>query len=729
MVSGHPYFFPIIAELSPGFRFPPVPHDELSHSHGHRAVDELVIVVHGVGDPQPGETLSLFSRSVAEAHHPLTEHQEILWLTDEPDNPQDRDVATFPCHTRHLAFGDYRSTLAEVYWGDLSRVNRGILGVLSGLISIVFGLRYVAFVAAEQTGWAVRGLQALGLICSRTLHGPVLAVNFVLAMLILTVAGTEAMWPGSSHVARWANLLIIGCVLVCLLASFLGWKLTHNSVCHRFWYWVMVTSMFVNALMMWNLLTQRTFPLVDYCNVMVTMLGFQWIALVAGLLVMFGCWFCALFQKGVYRPALHVAFILPAMAVGIWGQVLPMMWLSGSSSVLSLIRPVVESESLADEIEPPGPAPANLWNLMLKGLATPSPVATAPAAPDDKSAVVRQQLKQMFDNAVPLFGVQFLMTLFLGAVLIAQLGRYMKWADKTTIEQFQGGRRPPRLIVNEVIQFLLITCATIGMILVMYLGIHEFVVGHHDEEDWLCAWTTEANKYAVGFLVPIAGVLVVSLRFLRPALDILLDVINHFYFRSATSDDRRKNHGEDYDIDEVTFNRGEYYFSRRDSIHRRMKRILDYYRRTIPGKPALTIVSHSQGSIIAIEVLNDEELDWTRDKFSRVNFITLGSPFTHIYQQYFTHFYPALDTPAWKNFRDRVSRWLNIFRIDDYVGTDIRFPDSLPQAVRGDYTNHAVARRGHSYYWRDRQVLEIIRQHNICRSLSSNPATPQRAAA
>ncbi len=187
-----------------------------------RGIDELVLVVHGVGDPQPGETLSLFARSVAESRHPLTEHQEILWLADERRDNQKRDVETFPCHTRHLEFGGNRSTLSEVYWGDLSRVQRGLWGILSGMVSIVFGLRYVAFVASEQTGWAARGLQVLGLICSRILHGPVLAVNFVLAILILTMVVTEALWPGSSQVVRWANLLIFGSVFVCLLASFLG---------------------------------------------------------------------------------------------------------------------------------------------------------------------------------------------------------------------------------------------------------------------------------------------------------------------------------------------------------------------------------------------------------------------------------------------------------------------------------------------------------------------------
>ncbi len=238
----------------------------------------------------------------------------------------------------------------------------------------------------------------------------------------------------------------------------------------------------------------------------------------------------------------------------------------------------------------------------------------------------------------------------------------------------------------------------------------------------------EANKYAAGFIFPIAGIVAISLHYMRPGLDIMLDVVNHFYFRSPTRDDHYQSMDDDYDIDEVTFNGGEYYFSRRDAIHRRMKRILHYYRDYLPGNPALTIVSHSQGSLIAIEVLNDEELGWIGDKFRRVNLITMGSPFHHIYQKYFSHFYPPLDHEDWNLLRQRVACWLNIFRIDDFVGTEIDFPESLAQTGRGLYTNHPVQRRGHMLYWCDRQVLQVIREHDICRSLALPDQVKQKAA-
>jgi len=701
-------------------------HDHTQHSHGG-SKDELVLVVHGVGDPVPGETLSLFARSVADANHPLSEHQETLWLKDEAEIP--RDVKTFATHVRHLDFDGNRSTLAEVYWGDLSRVNRGLLGVLSGLIQIVFGLRYVAFVGSHQDGFGARGLQWLGLISSRLLHGPVLAVNFVLAVLMLGVAGTEALWPGSAQVSRWASFMICGAVFICLLASYLGWRLTRNSVCHRFWYWVMISALFLNGLMLYSVCTHVDLPLVGYCAVMVTMLGAQWIVLVIALILMAFFWLLAIMQPNVYRPALHVALILPAITVGIWGLAIPLMWVTGAHTILKSLPNggANRADRMAQaESNDPHAGHAHAAN---------SSLSTAfQEAADQKTArqatrenclarirarhTVKSQFETMFQKAAPLIGVQCIMFLFIAVVAIVCLARYMRWSESSRIADYRKGSRAPRLIMHKSLQFSTIACAFVGMALVLYVSMHEFAGTNH-KEDSLCCLLVEANKYAIGFLVPIGGVLLLSLHLMRPVLDIILDVTNHFYFRRASKADRIRGVGEDFDIDEVTFDGGELYYCRRDVIHRRIKRILEHYRETMPGNPTLTIVSHSQGSMIAIEVLNDDELAWVNRKFKQVNFITMGSPFHHIYQEYFQHFYPPLDDEQWTNLRSRVSRWLNIFRIDDFVGTDIEFPESLPQTQSGAYSNHEVERKGHMLYWCDRQVLSIIRQHDICRSLTS----------
>jgi hypothetical protein len=125
-------------------------------------INKLVLVVHGVGDPQPGETLSVFARSLAEDSAPLLENQQISWFQEK--SPSSDHVKTFATHTRRLVFRGQPLEFAEVYWGDLSRVRKGLLGILRGLFQLLFGLRYVAYMAADQPGHATMRLKQLGLI-------------------------------------------------------------------------------------------------------------------------------------------------------------------------------------------------------------------------------------------------------------------------------------------------------------------------------------------------------------------------------------------------------------------------------------------------------------------------------------------------------------------------------------------------------------------------------------
>jgi hypothetical protein len=162
-------------------------------------------------------------------------------------------------------------------------------------------------------------------------------------------------------------------------------------------------------------------------------------------------------------------------------------------------------------------------------------------------------------------------------------------------------------------------------------------------------------------------------------------------------------------------------FARREVVLQRMKRVLLFYaeaaqRASHPME--LIVVSHSQGTMVAIEVLNSPDMDCL-EKFSRVSLVTMGSPFTNLYQHYFSKFYPHLSSSFWRRIRERVNQWVNIFRIDDPVGTEIEFPEqflvdgSAPTKTdawlpTGSH-NYAIGCRGHMNYWNDREVLGILK--------------------
>ena len=220
---------------------------------------------------------------------------------------------------------------------------------------------------------------------------------------------------------------------------------------------------------------------------------------------------------------------------------------------------------------------------------------------------------------------------------------------------------------------------------------------------------------------------------LRPGFDIILDVVNHFYFRPTNVQDAIDDDDE-FDIYETTFESGSLFFSRRDSIQYRMKRILSHFRDELNHRPELLVVSHSQGTMVAIETLNDAEMAWLQNAFSRVTLVTMGSPFKHVYQHYFHHVYPNLTHDRWANLRKHIDRWLNIYRVDDYVGREIDFPKDheLAQTERGtsqvevQFSNVCLGPRGHQNYWADRAVLGQLRTEIF--DCQSDPPIDRKAA-
>ena len=684
--------------------------------------DRLVIVVHGVGDPQPGKTINIFARSLANDDQPLQEQQDVAWLVDKPDGSQ--QVKAFPVHQRRLQSQTQTVELAEAFWGDLSRVSRGWVGVIHGVLQIIFGLRYVSYVAADQPGKPALWLKRLGLLTSQILHGPVLAVTTYLALLMLAICGTQMLWPDSYKIGCWPSIVLAAVSLSTLTAAAIGIRLTNSRVAWRFWHWLNVTTWFVTGLMALKFFwLDEMFPelghecpehpgLLMYCRVLLILLELLWFAEIQVLLAMAGCWLAALGHKRAYRPALHVAFLVPALAVGIWGQAIPMLWV-GAKEGLGVLAELPEF------------------------------------------AVV-------FDEALPFLGVQLMMMAVITTAAILVFLRYSLWRRTATVAGFNNGNRPPRLIVNRSLQLVVAICTGIGVALVSALCVIQLLgYSHHDFQ--FGELMVEANKYAISVLVPASGLALLLFPKLRPALDMLLDVVNQFYFRPTQMNDALDDDDE-FDIVETTFENGALFFSRRDAIHQRIKRILTHYRdqlaHDLKGRPDLVIVSHSQGTMAAIEVLNDEELGWLNNSFSSVSLVTMGSPLSHIYQHYFGHIYPALDKPYWVSLRRRIDRWTNICRIDDFVGTDILFAkaqaasrignveaneatfhptgSSLSQASNAErsssgtpnqFSNHPVGPRGHTNYWADLEVLTILRPILLGNSTDTSARSSSREAA
>lgn len=86
-------------------------------------------------------------------------------------------------------------------------------------------------------------------------------------------------------------------------------------------------------------------------------------------------------------------------------------------------------------------------------------------------------------------------------------------------------------------------------------------------------------------------------------------------------------------------------------------------------------VAHSQGSVIAYDYLIFREAKQSRLGKASLQFLTFGSPLGTLYQTYFDEYVSKAPVPF--EIAVRLKRWINIYRVDDYIGGRIEAPPGL----------------------------------------------------
>ncbi len=621
--------------------------------------EHLVLVVHGIGDPRPGETVDLLTRSLTRSA-PLVDQKKTVWL--EESWGDSRNSNTFPCHYHDVEFNGVATTMAEVFWGDLSRVKRGIVGAILGLFQVIFGLRYVAHQAADQDKLSVSCLQWMGTACANFLQGPLSAANIILVALTLGTIGLETLTTTSYLDSHAADLTALGIgLLIFTLGLFTGFC-SGNCVFRRLLKWVSAISLIlaiIAAVRIWSpgvlgplgLGQPEMKGMVWYGYVFVNLVSVLWLALTTLTVLLFASWIPAVLASKTNRYACHVALIVPALTVGLWGQVIPTFWV-----------------------------------FFIAGLGR---------------FIHLEELSELFKSAVPLLGLQCVMSAILTLVLLYILAIYAWWRSKNTVQDYLKGKRSPRLIVHPAVLVASAIASLVGVSVTFYIFQLE-TKGILLEEKDFGELLTVATQISVMAILPIGSLGFMLVPYLRVGLDIVLDVINHFHFTEET-DEKGK-------VDRQ--------FPRRTAIENRLKSVMSYFSDSSGNSPIkkLTIVSHSQGTIISINVLNSPDCEPTFSRFCEISLVTMGSPFHHIYQKYFQHKYPLLDHSHWTKMGERIqNRWTNIFRIDDFVGTHIQDPEQ-PELNQGDNLHIKecpVSAKGHSMYWVDKEVLDIFEREEI----------------
>ena len=683
----------------------------------------LVLVVHGIGEQEPGECVGLLTASMpadlaAETSYDIERLEEEGGSDLDADGtPSDKpEIPTlFDCHSRRIRTETTDHIFAEVYWSNVVVTGRGTVDILISLIRVILGMGHIV---RESAAVAYDNHPLMRRLCDAAIyciHGPIAAMNTVLLIGAL-VASLARTYAGADLTQDFRWTLLIAVPLMCY--GFYRLNKTVSYLWRSYWKWMILSAALMSALALSISHADYHIPPIDsqeqeikeqqwrdrqafcatgsgwegttrqiLCDTGTALETLETRALslvcVRVDLLAGGNRSCKNDLKGLYL--LGVFILLAQQAVWLLTFVLmclilmlhAFLWCrrtdaSGRRKVPSLAPVALSSMAL-------------FWILLLCCI-------WAVGFFMDEQFTGNYQL---FKAAFFLIWVNWGFALMIAAIsaLIFMLP-YARWRRKIKPESYFSSdpktgkirpNPPPRLIVSIWIAVATMFCPVFLLSLAMISVMRDQAMMFHDVGwmNWLAdlAYDYFRALLAVSALV---GVALYGFREqLRVGIGLGSDVINYFRIRDYHPDPKKR------------------VFFFRERIERRFIAVARaMVQRHNPDE--VVIVSHSQGTVVALDVLRETgKIDDLRREGRSWKLITMGSPFTHIYHHYFLN---AFVVPG--RTQTGLDAWINIFRIDDFVGTHIN-PDpaqNWPEEV-------PVGRRGHTNYWVDIDVVPVLQKH------------------
>ncbi len=649
-----------------------------------------MLVVHGLGEQGAGKTLDDLAGGLWGDQNTIHVDSDVRQLQEEK-HADPRRLSTFPCHMRRYASLNDRTnphtTFAEVYWADLSEADQGAISIFYGLIKTILGLGHIVRAAAKQYFGAGSFAGKIANFVPYMMHGPVAAVNVALAvgLLLLFAAskifGDIAQKPEVVH----ATLVLAG---VALLAY--GWSQRNHTVYYFriFVSWVGVfgavlgllaaAQYFGFELRALKLYTAQALLgpdataqglIASYGVVLLLCLKLAWI--VASLATMCclvaTCWTRTRADRGdgkrVRIPALPL--ILICAMTWLWMLVVSTIWVS-----------VERTDFFEDLLS-----------------------------------------EDLVNN-----GVQLLVFALTGVLIIflctcVTLAKHKIWSrhfsdNPSDINDVFSRHPVPRLLLSGplaaglVVAGLLLSVAACFALLQLVV----WLLGWGPLGDSFEDWNGVLLQYAIAVAGTIGALAYSQREGIAQALGVGKDLVTYFKVEPVFVGDQKTDaeamHGfsapTDYEFTD---------FRLRNRIHARMQRVLSaLWEDTFEE---LIVVSHSQGTIIATEFAKELQNPNTqlipkeaRERLApimqKATLVTMGSPFTHVYNYYLPDEFGG---PQSVKEGEMISKWINIFRIDDFIGTHIG-----PSDLKGKWpVNYAVPAAGHTGYWTDANVITRLR--------------------
>ena len=653
-----------------------------------------LVVVHGVGETEPGYCVNAILDTLAErkpgyhvsSFNEYTRLPEPEIATPPPVFPVIRRAAT------HDA--GFEVEAVELHWADLTEMQPGRVNTLLGLFRVIFESHHLVDAMLDKsrdtTSWLLRKiLWIAGWLLRGPIAGLTIATTAICALFLFepVSVGVDVMGASGQVLAAQA-VLFVGAIYVfyqIVQTRDYSW---YDSV---FWLAAMTFVIFVlvsnDALLV---LLDKVPALATgpphavaaaaaaghavnctaieagagcYVNGLYKVIIWGW--RFWGALMLAATAFLALAMSRARKSSDHSRLATLSTSIGIlitqfllWTTVVvsvayPMLNRAETISTLKAARPIIVRAIEAGEIKGDGQ------------------VAKLVQVPDIELDWIGR-FKFIYASAA-LTVLLFL----LAAWFLMALRKRKARSGSSDLERI--ARQMPRLIFNPHLVGLLISAFVVVFALV-------FIQPYLDNNG---VFVSLRN-----FILPVAAAVALILPFffghhVANVVHIARDLIDHHYMPKLETATYffpsifRARHGR----------------PRRERLQQRLKTVLQNFIEH-QGYSEVIFIAHSQGSVIVYDYLRDNGPEYAELGGAPPAMLTFGSPLGTIYQKYFHEY--AVNRPAPDGMATRLKCWINLFRVDDYIGGHIHAPPGLR------IENRIMDIGGHTSYWTEAAVADAL---------------------
>jgi len=647
-----------------------------------------LVVVQGVGDTEPGYCVNALLDTLAATRPgysvlPANEFNRIAEPGVEDPAP------VFPVIRRggrHTSGVDIEAV--EVHLADLAAMGSGRVDTMLGLFRVIFESHHlVDAMLSRSLGLMAVVVRTILWFSAWLLRGPIAGLT-VATSLICAVYLYEPKWLGIDRFDAGLQFIVVQTAL-CAAGLYLGYRIVKGQ--DYSWYDAAFWLVFTSAALVVLAANGALIPLTDLFPPL-KVRGAQIAMETSNCLPsdpLAACYVNGLYRVIIYGWRFWGALILVAtllLLTALGGKrrsgdpsrlaalstsvgILIMQFLLWTTIVVTIIYTMLTRAETGSSLQ--AVRDAVLSAVREKRIAVDNPILPYLQVPDLKLEWIAR-FKFIYAAAA-----LTVMAFLLGAWLLMKIRRYRARTGLDDLEH--TSRTMPRLLFNPWLVALLIGSFVIVLTFVFFQPEME---------------SSHAFISFRSFVLPLAAVaaLLVPLSFghrVANVIQIARDLIDHNYrptleaamffiparFRPASERPRRAR------------------------IQERLKLVLKTFVQH-QGYDGVIFLAHSQGSIVAYDYLRDNGPVYPELGDAAPALLTFGSPLGTIYQKYFHEY--AASHPVPHGIAARLKCWINLYRVDDYIGGRVIAPSGL----RVD--NHVMGPGGHTGYWTEPAVAEAL---------------------